>query len=108
MKTKTKLLVDFCKSGLTTYTIYGLVCAHNEGTCSYTMKEIQAIIKGKIVDCKTSLKDMKLLLNDEQGILEVYEDGENLTYSVQENEIFELAEMNDESLLLNPVFQLNK
>lgn len=108
MKTKTKLLVDFCKSGLTTYTIYGLVCAHNEGTCSYTMKEIRAIIKGKIVDSSANLKDMKLLLNDEQGILEVYEDGENLTYSVQENEIFELAEMNDESLLLNPVFQLNK
>lgn len=113
---KTKLLGDFSKRGVTSYDAFKIICAHNEGVFSFSLPEIKAIIRGQIVNSASSLEKMKIMLNEKEGILEVYEDGENITYSIQENEYYTLDMVDEDNvdkigenaLLLNPVYELNK
>jgi hypothetical protein len=114
---KTRLTADFNKAGSTTYKMYKLICANNEGISTYRLGDIRSIIDSEKVDCPTTLENMKIMVNEKEGILEVYENGKDLTYSVQETEHYTLDMVDEnnlskqiageDALLLNPIFDRN-
>ena len=128
---KTKLLADFQKSGETTDYIKRIVCTNNEGTETFRIPDINSILKFRKAEIPYLLKNIKVLMNEKEGILEVYEDGETLTCSIQETEhytlemieelkgadfketksnlkkLYETQIAGEDALLLNPIHNLN-
>jgi hypothetical protein len=114
---KTKLIADFAKNGETNNLMLKMICTHNEKGENFSLKELKAILKGKKAEMPSTLKKMKVVLNDKNDIMEVYEDGDSLTYSIQENEYYLLKDTDssnldkqiagEDALLLNPIFDRN-
>ena len=89
---KTKLAVTFERVGDTNTNIAELVSAHNEGITLFFIKEVLAAIKMQQVKMPYVLKNLRLELIEDEGKLNVYENGKDLTYTVQENEYYTLNE----------------
>lgn len=114
---KTKLVIYLERSGITNYRITELIAKHNEGINLFLIKEVNSVVKGMKSEYSSSLKDLKLELIEDQGKLNVYENGKDLTYTIQENEYYTLAMVDNknkikviagqDALLLNPVYNLN-
>ena len=131
MKAKYRLLVDFNKDGVTTEYIKKIVCANNSETELFRLPDIKSVLKFRKVELPNSLPKMKILMNVVVGILEVYEDGETLTCSIQETEhytlemieelkgadfketksnlkkLYETQIAGEDALLLNPIHNIN-
>jgi hypothetical protein len=128
---KTRLIADFSKSGETTDYIKKIVCTNNEGAEVFRIPDIVSILKYRKSELPHGLRNMKVIANDKEGVLEVYEDGENITCSIQETEHYTLEMIDDlkgadfvptaknlkklysthiageDALLLNPIFDRN-
>ena len=131
MKAKYRLLVDFNKDGHTTEWIKEIVCANNSESEFFRIPDINSILKFRKAKMENCLIKMKVLMNEKEGVLEVYEDGETLTCSIQETEHYTLEMVEDlkgadfketksnlkklyetqiageDALLLNPIHNLN-
>ena len=106
---KTKLFINLEKSGITNNRVTELVAKHNEGFNLFLIKEICAVVKGMKSEYPTALKNLKIEFIEEDDNMNVYEDGANINYSIQEHELYELVDEEEEnnSILLNPVYTLN-
>lgn len=114
---KTKLVIYLERTGITNTKITDLVARHNEGLNLFLLREIMFVLKGLINEYPTSLKNIRLDFIEDQGKLNVYENGKDLTYTIQENEYYTLTMVDNknkikviagqDALLLNPVYNLN-
>ncbi|MEO7049541.1 MAG: hypothetical protein ABI091_29835 [Ferruginibacter sp.] len=128
---KTRLIADFSKSGDTTDYIKKIICTNNEGAEIFRIPDIISILKYRKSELPHGLRNMKVIANEKEGVLEVYEDGETLTCSIQENEYYTIEMVDDlmgedfeptkknlkrlynkqiageDALLLNPIYDRN-
>jgi hypothetical protein len=114
---KTRFIIDFHKSGITNNYSVALICNHNEGKSKLSLNEIYFLLKCERITNPKKLKKIKVILNEKYSTLEVYEDGVDLTYSIQENEYYLLKDTDssdmdkqiagEDALLLNPIFDRN-
>ena len=112
---KTKLSVAFERPGITVGAIAKIAASHNAEISLLSLKDIMGAIKNSKSEYPHTLKDLVLELIKEEGKLNVYEDGKNLTYTVQENEYYTIEGVTDkdahiageDALFLNPVYERN-
>lgn len=110
---KTKLSIAFERPGITVGAIAKIAASHNAEISLLSLRDIIGAIKNSKSEYPHTLKDLMLELIKEEGKLNVYEDGKNLTYTVQENEYYTLEmakngeQIGEDALFLNPVYERN-
>lgn len=115
---KTKLQISIERSGETTDNICRLIANHNEGLNLFTIQQISSVIRERKNAMPSLLRDLKVEFIESEGKINVYENGKDLTYTIQENEYFtlDMVDENDkekqiagqDALFLNPVHERNK
>lgn len=88
---KIKFSIFFQKTGITNNTITKLVSSQNEGIIDLRLKDIASAIKVQQADYPTVLKNLKVILSENNTKLDVLEDGENVNYVVEKIMCFELV-----------------
>ena len=89
---KTKLEIQLHRTGITICDISKIIAMHNEGINLFLIKEIVSVIKSLKKDCPAILKNLRLELIEDEGKLNVYENGNDITYTIQENEYYTLVD----------------
>lgn len=108
LKPTTKLEIGLEKYGLTTAKACEIVAKHNEGKNRFTPAQIKEVIRERKNNYGSLLKDMSLeLTGEDDSLLIVKEDGENVTYTIQENIIYDLVDIGEyegePGLFLKPI-----
>ena len=93
---KTKLQINIERSGASTDRIVELIGKHNEGINLFFIKEVAAVVRDQQNRMPTSLKNLKIELIEDEGKLNVYENGKDLTYTIQENNYYTLAMIDED------------
>ena len=87
---KKELQMTIKKNGILNKFVCDLIATYNEGGGSYTLQEINAILKGKRVEYPNTLKNLNTThLGDE---IIISEDGENVSLIIEEKELMPLNE----------------
>ena len=89
---KTKLEIQLHRSGMTICDVAKLIAKHNEGLNIFFLKEISSIVKGFKNEYPTILKNLRIELIEYDKKLNVYENGNDITYTIQENEYYTLVD----------------
>lgn len=91
--TKTKLQIFIERSGASTDRIVELIGRHNEGINLFLIKEVYAIVREQQNRLPSSLKDLRVEFIEDEGRINVYENGKDLTYTIEENIYYELSDV---------------
>ena len=87
---KKELQMTIKRKGILNRFVCDLVSNYNEGGGSYTLQEINAILKGKRIEFPSTLEKLSTIhLGDE---IIVSEDGDNVSLIIEERELMPLNE----------------
>lgn len=88
---KTRLTVDYFKSGDLNNYVAGLVAYSNGNDKNITIKDVHGYLKCKQSELPATLKNMKVTLDETNHTIAICEDGENLNCVIEMRELHELA-----------------
>lgn len=87
---KKELQMTIKRNGILNKFVCELIGSYNEGKGSYTLQEINAILKGKRIEFPHTLEKLNTMhLGDE---IIISEDGENVSVIIEERELMVLNE----------------
>lgn len=110
---KTKLSITFEQEGINNADMAVILSSHNGGKASVSLSDIKGFMLCRAARYPNLYPNLKVE-ESADSVIHVYEDGENLTFSIQENEYYTLEDVEnggmvgEDALLLNPVYQRNK
>lgn len=99
---KKELQMTIKRKGILNKFVCDLIADYNEGEGSFTLQEINAILKGKRIETPHTLRNLSTIHLSNEIIIS--EDGENVSLIIEERELMPLNEpITDDNEITNAI-----